>query len=43
MFGFGRAEDNTSAVLLNIANLKETYITVDVNEVKGTVSTKEQA
>ena len=43
MFGFGRAEDNTSAVLLNIANLKETYITVNVNEVKGTVSTKEQA
>ena len=43
MFGFGRAEDNTSAALLNIANLAETFVTVDVNSVKGTVKTKEQA
>ena len=43
MFGFGRAEDNTSAILLNITNLKETYLTVDVNEVKNTVKTKESA
>lgn len=28
MFGFGRAEDNTSAVLLNIANVSPAYITV---------------
>ena len=28
MFGFGRAEDNTSAVLLNITNVSPAYITV---------------
>ena len=43
MFGFGRAEDNTSAALLDISNLDENYVTVNVNEVKGTVKTKEQA
>lgn len=42
-FGNGRAQDINSFVYLDISAVKGVYLTVNVNEVKGTVKTKEQS
>ncbi|WP_242953635.1 phage major capsid protein [Clostridium merdae] len=42
-YGHGQPKDNNSFKLLDITNLKPTVQQVVVNEVKGTVKTKEQA
>lgn len=41
-YGTGRPYDNNAFLRLNISGLKPVNLVVDVNEVKGTVKTKEQ-